>query len=150
MPSHTADYWYLELALAERERAFTILEAEMMAFKPLPLESFDSKKAEIWDELRKDNPGQNVQDLGFLVDKLIVDRYSPGMQFMNRFMESFAAEQVAITIISHALCEAIINAVLAIGLSSQGQQSLFPILERSRVKDKWMVAPRVFLPVYAF
>ena len=71
------------------------------------------------------------------------------MQFTSQFMERFTAEQVAITIIAHALCEAIINAILAIGLSSRGQEDLFPLLERSSLKDKWTIAPRTFLPAYA-
>lgn len=121
----------------------------MSTFQPLPLESFEPKKREMWDQLRRSNPDTNVEDLGFLVDHQIAAGYSDGMQFTNQFMERFTAEQVAITIIAHALCEAIINAILAIGLSSRGQEDLFPLLERSSLKDKWTVAPRTFLSAYS-
>jgi hypothetical protein len=46
MPSHTAEYWYIDLALADRQRSFAALDEEMTAFKALPLASFEPKKRE--------------------------------------------------------------------------------------------------------
>ena len=150
MPSHTAEYWFIELALAEHARSFGVLDGEISSFQSLPIESLQSKKREMWDRIRPLNTDAPAEELTRFIDSQVAAGCSASTQFYHQFLERFAAEAVAITILSHSLCEAIINAILAIGLSAQGQDNLFKIFEPSNLKDKWTIAPLVFLPKYLF
>jgi hypothetical protein len=149
MTTHTAEYWFLELALRDRARAFAALDEEMTAFRPLPLEAFQSQREALWNELRPLNPEKTQEDLWRFVDDQIAATASAEMQIWRRFLEPFASETVAIAMIASALCEAIINAILAIGLSAQGKQRLFSILQASDLKEKWTVAPLTMLSRYS-
>jgi hypothetical protein len=101
------------------------------------------------DCLRPLNPEKTPEDLEQFIDSQIAAGYSPNMQFVARFGDRFGAEVVVTTVVAHALCEAIINAILALGLASRGQEELFSILESANLKEKWTVVPRTFLPAYS-
>ena len=73
---------------------------------------------------------------------------SPEMQFTNFFHDKFVAEYVSITILAHALVEATINTVLALGLNHVERIDLFDELERKSVMHKWTTGPKAFLPEY--
>jgi hypothetical protein len=104
----------------------------------------------MFSQIRALNADKTDKELRQFVDKQISTGRSPGMQFFNRFMEPFAAEAVSITMLSHALSEAIINACLAIALSHVGKPELFALVEAASVKDKWTTGPQTFLPKYSF
>jgi hypothetical protein len=53
-------------------------------------------------------------------------------------------------VISHALCEALINAIMAIGLAKAGAPDLFPLIEKNEFKRKWLHGPKCFRPTYQF
>jgi hypothetical protein len=150
MTSHTAQYWFIELALSAHARSFSRLEAQMEAFQPLPLEAFQSEWQQMWSQMRPLNPEKSDEDLKRYIDSQIAAGRSEQMQYLDAFMEPFAAEAIAITVLSHALVEATINAVLAIGLAYVGKPDLFSILEQANVKHKRIVGPQAFLPGYTF
>ena len=122
----------------------------MNGFKPLPLEAFQNEWQQLWAQMRPINPGTTDDDLKRFIDSQIAAGHSDHMQYMNAFMERFAAETIAITVLSHALVEAIINAALALALAYVGKPDLFFILEKANVKHKWTVGPQAFLSDYSF
>lgn len=150
MPSHSAQYWFIELALAAHARSFVLLEKQMDEFRPLPLEAFQPEWKQMWDQMRPINPGMSDEQLKHFIDSRISAGRSDEMQYMDAFLEPFVAEAIAITVLSHALVEATINTVLALGLAHVGKSSLFLLLEQANVKHKWTVGPQSFLPNYAF
>ena len=149
MPSHTAQYRFIQVALSAHENSFIELEARMEAFQPLPLEAFQHEWQRMWDQLRPINEGKSDEDLKCFIDSQIAAGRSDQMQYLNAFREPFAAEAVAITVLSHALVEATINAALALGLEHVGKKDLFLVLEQANVKHKWTAGPQSFLPSYA-
>lgn len=143
--------FFIELALKERANSFIQLEKQMNEFKPLPLDAFQHKWQQMWDQMRPLNAGMSDEDLKHFIDSQISKGYAdPHWQHYNAFIQPFSAEEVAITVLSHALVEATINAVLAEALGYIGKPSLFLILEKANVKDKWTIGPQSFLPNYAF
>lgn len=150
MPSHSAQYWFIEFALAAHARSFDLLEKQMDAFRPLPLETFQPEWQRMWDQMRPINPGMSDEQLKHFIDSQIAAGRSDQMQYLDAFLEPFAAGAIAITVLSHALVEATINAALALGLAHVGKSSLFLLLEQANVKHKWTVGPQSFLSNYAF
>lgn len=142
--------FFIELALKERANSFIQLEKQMDEFKPLPLDAFQHEWQQMWDQMRPLNVGMSDEDLKRYIDSQISKGYSDQWQYFNAFIQPFSAEEVAITVLSHALVEATINAVLAEALGYIGKPSLFLILEKANVKDKWTTGPQSFLPNYAF
>jgi hypothetical protein len=150
MANYTAEYRFIDVALTAHSRTFGQLEAQMDRFQALPLDAFQNERERMWTELRPINRETSDEDLARFIDEQIAAGHSAEIQFVLRFMEPFAAEAVTITVLSHALVEAIINAVMAIGLAHVGKPRLFAILERSSVKHKWTIGPQAFLPDYVF
>lgn len=148
--SHTADYTYLDVALRSRWGPCLALSEEMAAFLPRPLSDYAEYRASEFARLRQINPEKSDELLAEFVDRQISLGFSPGMQFLNTFDGRFMTEYVTVALLSHALCEAVINAILAIGLAHSGSADLFPLLERSDVKQKWLFGPKSFAPSYKF
>ena len=122
----------------------------MDVFKPLPLEAFQSEWQQMWNQMRPINPKMSDDDLRSFIDSQITAGRSEQMQYLDAFIEPFAAEAIAITVLSHALVEATINAALALGLAHVGKPKLFLMLEQANLKHKWAVGPQSFLPNYVF
>ncbi len=69
-------------------------------------------------------------------------------------------QYVLVTILSHALCEAAINAILALGLTQINSQKRFAEVEKKEIQkrfaqvekeeitEKWLFAPKIFFPNY--
>lgn len=148
--SYTSQYWFIEIALSAHARSFGQLEVQMDAFQPLPLEAFHIKYQKMWAQMRPINQDKSDEDLKNFIDSQIAAASSKQMQFWDAFTEPFAAEVIAITVLSHALNEATINAALALGLEYSGKPELFSILEKADVKHKWTIGPQAFLPGYHF
>lgn len=148
MPSHAATYRFIELALADREQSFASLDQEMSTFQPLPLTSFESERREMLGRLRALNPDKPVEQLERYVDSQFAEGHSEFWQLADRFLNRFAAEQVAITMISYSLCEAVINAILALGLSVCGRVDYFRQIDRRALVWIWTIGPQAFLPKY--
>jgi hypothetical protein len=141
MVTHTGTYWHLQLALKAHERSFAALEQEMDAFQALPIEDFGSQAEVMWSNMRPINPDKSDSELRGFIDEQIALRSSAEWQRINRFSEPFVSERVSITVLSHAFAEALINAILVIGLESTKKRDLFVLLEQANVKDKWTLGP---------
>jgi hypothetical protein len=147
---HTAHYTYIDSALRSRWPSFRELELEMDQFIPKPLSDFaEQGKAEL-ERLRVLNPDSPVESLAVDVNRSIANKASYQWQFYARFDERQMSEYVTVVLLSHALCEALINAALAIGLTKAGSPELFSLVERADFKQKWTTAPKSFYPAYKF
>jgi hypothetical protein len=148
--THTADYYFIECALTDRQKSLAALEEEMASFKPRPISDFEPTRVEILERLRKLNPSIPAEQIEQLVSSNIKSMSSADIQFSNAFSDRFMAEQVTITLLSHALCEAVVNAILALGLYHSKSETFFNLIEKADVKEKWTLGPLCFEPLYQF
>jgi len=147
---HSAHYTYIDQALRARWISFSALEAEMAQFVPKPIEEFRPRRDAEIERLRVLNPEKTVEDLSAFVDGQFKFTTSPDWQFHERFDQRHMTEYVTVILLAHALSEALINAVLAIGLANAGATELFPLLERGEFKQKWLYGPKTFASAYRF
>lgn len=146
---HTAHYTYIDEALRARWNSFRTLESEMNAFVPRPIEEFSGGREEEIERLRVLNPDA-VEWVTAFVDRQIEFQASRDWQFHQCFDQRLMTEYVTVIMLSHALSEALINAVLAIGLARTESVELFPLLEKAEFKQKWLSGPKSFSPSYSF
>lgn len=94
------------------------------------------------------NPGRSEESLrDFVLGSFglkLPEQTRKEMHFLPEVRALFAT----ITILSQALCEALANEVLAVGLAMSSTMSLFPLLEGASFVEKWTEAPKVFAPNY--
>jgi hypothetical protein len=147
--SHTAEYAYIESALKARWESFSNLATEFSSFVPREIADYSDERAAELARLKRLNP--NSTDTGLLefVDQQITARASLAMQFHFKFGDRVMSEYVTVAFLSHALCEALINAILAIGLSAANAPELFEMLERADIKDKWCIGPKALHTSYS-
>jgi hypothetical protein len=147
--SHTADYSYIDSALKARWASVETFSAEVQDFVPRTVADFSEERASELARLQILNPTSTDASLLEFVDRQIAARASPPIQFHLRFGERIMSEYVTVALLSHALCESAINAILAIGLATANAPELFELLERSDIKDKWCIGPKSFHPAYS-
>jgi hypothetical protein len=148
--SHTAHYTYIEGALQARWQSFVALEAEMAAFIPRPIADFSDERDKEIARMCELNPSAPVEEMIAFVEHQISFRASHDWQFCSRFDGRHMADYTAVVMVAHALCEALINAVLAIGLAQAKSPELFELIERADFKQKWLIGPKVLAAEYSF
>lgn len=145
----SCEYFYIDKALKSLWQPFNDLVKEMDAFVPRPVTDYEPERREMLERLRSLNPEKS--------DELLLDQFvnpsidcaaSERVQFADQFSDHFMTQYIMVAFLSHALCEAVINAILAIGLAQTNSMDLFPILEKANVKEKWHFGPKSFLPTY--
>ncbi len=148
--SHTAHYHYLASALNESVAAFVELEREMQAFSPRPASDFQARAATLRTTYKTHNPTMSDASLDQWVQREIEMAADERLQFVDAFNSRFMSRSVTITLLSHGLCEAVINTIVAIGLASTGNESAFAPFEGTEMKEKWVTGPQLFSPGYNF
>jgi hypothetical protein len=146
--SVTADFTYIEGALKSRWEPFHRLASEFTAFRPKTRGDYAEARLKELARLQGLNPEAPDDELLALIDGQIDAALIPGRQQATRFTDPIMAEYVTVAFLSHALCEAMINAVLAIGLAMEGAAEVFPLLERADIKEKWLCGPKAISPAY--
>lgn len=146
----SADYLHIDVALKSLWQPFNELVVEMDSFVPRPLSDYEDNRQRKFEDLRRLNPTGSDEPLRELVDAQITVLASERFQFSDRFSNHFMTQYVMVALLSHALCEAAINAILAVGLVKHGSQELFSVLEKAEIKEKWRVGPKCFYPSYEF
>lgn len=126
----SADYYLIESALKSLWQPFNELIDEMNAFVPRSLSDFDEERRKLFERYKKNNPTSSDKSLTELVEKQIVANASAHDQYINKFSNRFMNQYVMVTFISHALCEAIINAILATGFFEHGFAEEFTKIEK--------------------
>ncbi len=124
--------------------------AEIDAFVPRPLADYEEERCNMFEQYRHLNPWHTDESFAKFVDDHIAFAATEKVQFTNQFNDRFMMQYVMVTILSHALCKAAINTILAIGLAAINAQDLFAILEKTNVKEKWCVAPKSISSSYEF
>lgn len=148
--SYSIDYYHIEAALKARWLSFCDLVDEMNSFEPDPIAAFDERRKLEMERLRKLNPDSPERELATIVDSKIAYAASPNAQYNQRFSDRFMTEYVTITFLSHALCEAAINTIMAVGLACTKNIEIFSLLERAEIIEKWRLAPKTLSPTYTF
>ncbi len=148
--SVTADFKYIETALKLRWEPFQKLAKEIESFQPKTREDFAEPRVKELARLRALNPDSSDEELLILIDGQFDAALIPGRQMSTRFTDSVMAEYVTVAFLAHALSEAMINAILAIGLGQSGAEDLFSLLEKADVKEKWTSGPMAFHSRYSF
>jgi hypothetical protein len=148
--SYSIEYVHIETALKARWLPFKELVNEMSAFEPAPISAFDEHRKLEMDRLKKLNPDSPDHELAAIVDPQIAYAANPNEQFNRRFSDRFMTEYVTVAFLSHALCEAAINTVMAVGLACSKNTELFSLLERAEIREKWRLAPKALSPSYNF
>lgn len=148
--SHTADYIFLDSALKSRWSPLLKLENEINEFVPKPLSEYSEYRESEMTRYRELNLNLTEGAVAKFVDRQLSLKSSPKFQFIERFHDLFMNEYVIVVMLSHSLSEAFINAILAIGLTRAGSEDLFPLLERTNFKQKWISAPKSIDSSYSF
>jgi hypothetical protein len=124
--------------------------SEVAAFVPRSVEEFRPHRDAEVERMRLLNPDKTVQDLRAFVDGQLEFTTSHQWQFHERFERRHMTQFVTVVMLAHALSEALINAVLAIGLANAGAQELFSLLEKNEFRQKWLYGPQCFASSYKF
>lgn len=147
---YSADFKYIELALENLWKDFCFIVEEMESFVPRPVANFEGERREMVDHYIKHNQNKSIAQLEAMVDEQIKFRASERFQFSDKFSNRFSALWVSVSLVSHTLCEAVINAILALGLCKIKCEDIFSIIEKVDIKEKWKVGPKNFCPTYCF
>ena len=147
--SHSADFAYIDSALKARWADFLELTREFEAFKPKPAADFDNFRKSELQRLAILNPEASEESLLKLVNGQVEMQANPGIQVATKFSDRIMSEYVTAAFLSHALAEAAINTILAIGLARAGAEEVFSLLERADIKEKWVAGPKAFHPTYS-
>src|SRR5262249_16039051 len=122
---HTADYLHIDEALKSRWRLFCALDEEIKSFVPRPVAGFAEEREAELARFRGLNPNHSEESLVALVNRQIAFRALPESQLFSAFEKRFMTEYVIVVALAHSLCEALINAILALGLSYVRAEGLF-------------------------
>jgi hypothetical protein len=145
---YSADYKNIDIALKSLWHPCNELFNEMDNFLPRSLSDYEDKRKEIFEKLKAHN--QDHSSLVEFVDSQIQILAEPKMQFIDRFYNRLMTQYITVIFLSHALCEAIINAILAIELTRCNSQEIFDVLEKASIEEKWCLIPKIFFPSYQF
>mgnify|MGYP001491078426 CR=1 FL=1 len=146
----SADDRYIEGALKARWLDFQMLVRDIDSFVPRPLTAFQPERDKLLEDLRRHNPLKTEDDLVAYADDQIATEASPDMQYLTNFHDRHSFCRVDAIILSHTLCEALINGILSIGLTHIGLPELFDVLENLEMKSKWLLAPKAISAKYSF
>lgn len=144
----TADYEHLDEALNSYWQAYLDLKSEFEQFVPLPLSAFDKEREKAEANLVRLNPNLPKEELRRAAAEGIAANYSPKWQFFSSFANRIMTLYVTVALLSQALCEAEINAILAVGLYEAGQTEKFEKIERSSLLAKWVKHPKLICKGY--
>ena len=148
MPSYSADYQHLELALENCKTTFEQFKSDMGSYIARPPTDFEVERNIMWTQMRPLNAHLSDTELHKFIQDQIDMAAEPNYQFFNKYSDLFSAQVISIIFISHALCEALINAALSLGLHHVSKDEVFSLIEKSEIKEKWAIAPAIFLQSY--
>lgn len=146
--SHSADYIHIENCLKKLWVAFAKLEEDMVSFEPRPRSYFAEMEAAELARLVPLNPDENLDQLRSFVSQQFDFSTSAEWQFHNQFDSEFNVIYIQTVLVSHALIEASVNTICAVGLSYKKNSQLFNLFDRADIKDKWRLAPKAICPEY--
>jgi hypothetical protein len=144
----TAEHEHLSVALKSFWNPFNELLNEIDSFVPRPLSDFDAERKRWFENTKKLNPHMSDDEIRIDVERRIESSGGAEWQFYTKFSDRIMTMDVTITLLSQALCEAEINAILAVGLHQNGMADQFAKIERADLRKKWLEHPKKFCPKY--
>lgn len=146
---YSADFRFIEFALEGLWKEFNLIVEEMESFIPRPVSDFDNERNRLIELYAKHNKDKPTSQIEGLVDGEIQFMASEHVQFSDKFSNRFSSLYITVSLLSHALCEAVINTILALGLCKAKCEGLFSIIEKVDMEKKWRVAPKSFCQSYS-
>lgn len=143
------DFVHLDRALKASWPAWSQLIHEIEEFAPRDLSQDPCFRRELLDHYRSLNPDSPDTELEVIVDWRAKSEGSVERQFMRQFDGRLMNAHVTVAVLSLALCEALINCILAVGFVVLGEPDRFVRAERYGVRRKWLVEPQAFAPSYS-
>ena len=145
----SADYSLIESSLKSLWHQYDELEKEVNSFVPKTLPELRIViGSKLMDSFRKRMPYQSEEEVAKAVERQLLANISPEDQFFNQFWERFSTLQVMVTIISHALCESLINTILATECYAAGKVEQFNRVEQDNLLKKWTTTLKKICPQY--
>jgi len=145
----SADYNLIESSLKSLWRQYDELQKEVNSFVPKTLSELQIEiGTKLMDSFRKRMPNQSEEEVSKAVERQLLANISPEDQFSNQFWERFSTLQVMVTIISHALCESLINTILATECYAAGKVEQFNRVEQDNLLKKWTSTLKKICPQY--
>ena len=157
----TADYLEISDALQSYWDTLVTLETEMKNFVPRPRIDYSQEEEKLFDRYseeqkfllnnnsEEEKPG--IIELFRTQAKNQIDFLSkPENQFLTLFQTRFKNLNIVVILLSHTLCEALINSILSVGLTNTNIAELYSILDKIEIKKKWLIAPKAFESSYFF
>ena len=146
---HSADYLEISDALKSYWDTFVALETEMKSFVPRPRSDFAQKEDMLFNKYLEEqkyllNNYSEEEKPGiieaFRSQAHIQTNYSstPENQFLTLFQNRFKNLNIVVILLSHTLCEALINSILSVGLTNANTAEMFSILDKVEFKKKWL------------
>ena len=139
----SAEYRYLDVALKSLWPAFVQIKEDWNTFSPRPISDYNNERNILFQYLRGIDPDRPDESIANWVDGQI--NMAATKQRSDQFSDPLMTQYVLITMLSHALCEAAINAILVWGLAQMNSQELFAGVEKKNIIDKWL-EPKILFP----
>jgi hypothetical protein len=144
------EYAYLVFALHAQWPEFLRLRQEFDCFKPPSTEERKPFLDAEFFRMQPINPDVPEDDLRKFIAATYGENLAPEAKRWIKFNEPLMAVYVTVALLSHALCEAVINHVIGFGLSQDGVPEVFKLLETATVVDKWAIGPKALSSSYQF
>ncbi len=137
------------------------LETEMKNFVPRPRSDYFQEEEKLFDRYLKEQSfllnnyseeeKPRVIEAFRMQAKNQIDYFStPANQFLTLFQTRFKNLNIVVILLSHTLCEGLVNTILSVGLSEVNMAELFSILDKVELKKKWLLAPKAIENSYSF
>ncbi|MGJ7914803.1 hypothetical protein ACI48D_04890 [Massilia sp. LXY-6] len=144
----TAEHRYISDVLRSLWHEYVELRNDMATFSPKPIEDYEDEYQAARSDLIARNPHQPVESMEEMARQGIQIAYQN--QFSEKFSNRMSKLFVSVLFMSHALCEALINQILILRFHDENISELYEVWERAKFEDKWLLAPKSFLPSYNF
>jgi len=148
----SAEYRHLDVALKSLWPAFVQIKEDWNTFSPRLISDYDNERNILFQHLRDMNPDLSTESIADSVDRQIKFAATEQVQRSDQFSGPLMTQYVLVTMLSHALCEAAINAILALSLAQTNSQEHFSTIEKKNEKkniiEKWQEVPKDFSPNY--
>jgi hypothetical protein len=136
----------IETSFLDQRDSFLKFAKEMDEFDSLSQEEYEARNPSLRTEILSSFPNYTEEQL----QKHVISVASQEFQFTVRFHEKYKSYFIQIVILTHAFCEALINAILAFGLAENFSEHLFREVEKLSLLDKWIAGPARFDDSYEF
>ncbi len=142
---HSADYLEISEALKSYWYTFVALETEMKSFVARPRSDYFHEEEILFNRNREEQkfllnncseeekPGM-IEFFRMQAKNELDLRSRPENQFLTQFQTRFKNLNIVVILLSHTLCEALINSILSVGLTNENIAEMFSILDKVEFK----------------